>query len=279
MKPLTSIRKTLFALVAILSMLQVETLAHGDLHARIAELSNQIEQNPDSTYLFMKRGILFFQHEEYEKALNDLKECSKRNYEDRLLDLTFSKTYHKLGKYNLALEHLNKLIANDPGYVHAYRMKGLVLFDKGHFEESAAAFVIVTQKAIQRLPSNYLDASLSFEKIGTPAGNKAAIDIVYAGIDDLGEIFTFNQRLVELGLKFNNYDLAINHQTKIIETSNRKEKPYFERAKIYLESGDEEEAERNIQLAREAMKNLPSRIQHTKAMIALSEQIEQLLNP
>ena len=50
------------------------SFAHGDLDERILEVTEEIKASQDSAYLYFKRGKLYFQHEEYEKSIADLKE-------------------------------------------------------------------------------------------------------------------------------------------------------------------------------------------------------------
>ena len=52
--------------------------AHGDLHGRILKVTKEIKVTPDSAYLYLKRGKLYFQHKFYNKSLSDYALYSKQ---------------------------------------------------------------------------------------------------------------------------------------------------------------------------------------------------------
>ena len=247
--------------------------SHGDLHLRIQEISSQIKDAPDSTYLYLKRGILYFQHEEYKESLADLNHCEESNYSDKLLDLTFAKVYYKIEKFDHSLKHLKKILKRDTDNVLAWRIQGQVLFEMKKYKEAASAYENVIKKAIRTLPSNYLDASICYELMDSNSSKLESITVVQRGLEDLGPLMTFHGRLVELGIKYKNFNLAIEHQNSIIELSNRKEKPLYERSLIYIKKGDKKMAKNDLLLAREAFDQLPIRQKSTKAMIELSTKI------
>ena len=47
--------------------------AHGDLHKRILNVTEEIQKNPDSANLYFKRGKLYYQHNNYINSLKDFK--------------------------------------------------------------------------------------------------------------------------------------------------------------------------------------------------------------
>jgi tetratricopeptide (TPR) repeat protein len=247
--------------------------AHGDLHQRIQNVTNQIQTNPDSTYLYLKRGILYYQHEQFEKSLQDLKECEMRKYSDKILDLTFAKTYQKMGALDQSLNYLAKIIKKDDKYVNAWRLQGQVYFEKGEFEQASKSYMNVIHKAIRRLPSNYIDASLSFEKIENGSGKEKSISVINKAIMDLGPLMTFYDRMVYLGLKYEDYDLAIENQNNIVEISQRKESSLYKRAQVQVHFGNVQRAKYDLHAAKKAIESLPPRLIKTTAMIELQKQI------
>lgn len=253
--------------------------SHGDLHLRIQEVSKQIEASPDSSYLYLKRGILYFQHEDFPESLKDLKQCEEMKYSDRLLDLTFAKVYQKLNQYDNSIIFINKILELDPQHVNAWKLKGQVLFEMGQFEDSANAFLVVIKKAIRCFPNNYLDVANSYEMMNTEASKREAISIIEKGIEDLGPLITFYDRLVELGLKYEDFELAINYQNAIIGLSQRKESAIYKRGMIFIEMGEIVEARKDFELAKEEFEILSQRLRSTKAMKELKSKIDfQLKN-
>ena len=273
MNPLLSMASKLLILLSSL-LIAFPSFGHGDLHERIKKVSQQIDQDPDSTYLYLKRGILYFQHEEYNKSIVDLKICEERQYNDIQLDLTFAKVYLRTQEYIHSLSYLDRILTKDPVYVNAWRLKGQVFYEMEDYDEAAVSFMKLLDLTNQTLPFNYLDASLAFEKMGSNEAIDQAISVIERGINDLGPLITFQERMVHLGLSHGQYDLALLYQTAIIDHLNRKESAFFKRAMIYLEKDEVQKGYDDLILSKKALEKLPSRHKNTKAMQDLYQKIE-----
>lgn len=134
---------------------------------------------------------------------------------------------------------------------------------------------IVQPKEQTHLPEEYLDASLAWELTDTEEGRKESIHVLEHGIEDLGELFVFQERLIDLYIKYDNHIAALDIQNKIIENSNRKESAYYRAAEICLISKDYENAKDYLNAALQSIQKLPIHIQKTEAMIDLKNRIEE----
>lgn len=253
--------------------LPFSTHAHGDLHERILIVTKEIKAHPDSAYLYLKRGELLYQHEEYKKALKDFKKSEKLGYADSRLLFAISLAEYKRGRTDVALAEVNELIRRDPDHVKALRLKGQILFDMEQFAVAAGTFEEVILRSETTLPENYLEASYAWENSGIQKGNERAIVIIHTGMQTIGPLRTFLDRLVEISLRNQDFDAAIGYQTEIIGQSERKEWAYYQRALTYIMKGDMVLARADLQAADTEILRLPQRLQSQKNVLDLKEKI------
>ena len=127
-------------LLLLFLFLSVGTVyAHGDLHERILKVTEEIEKNPDSAFLYYKRSDLYYQHDTFKKSLKDLKKSGRLGYKNSQQYLLLAKVYFKLKNYNSGLRHVGKILKDQPNNVKALKLRGEIYFDKNKFEKSAAA--------------------------------------------------------------------------------------------------------------------------------------------
>jgi len=250
--------------------------AHGDLHERIQETTQEIQTFPDSAFLYFKRGKLFFHHEDFQKAISDLEEAAELGLQGEYCNLIFAQSYQKLENFNKALFYIEKILKPSPHNVTALKIKAQILFNQKKYTKAGIVFESVIQYARWTLPENYLDASKAWELANRP--NKA-IAIVEKGIEDLSPLFVFQDRMKTLFIKNNDFKRAINIQNEIIDSANRKEFAYQEAANICLHFKKNQQAKTYLKLSLASIAQLPPRIQSTKIIIELKHQLNvQLRN-
>lgn len=268
-------KAALFIVLLTLSMVcsNQTVFGHGDLHERIVIVSKEIKENPDSAFLYFKRGSLYFQHESCKKAIKDLKKASKKGYQNIACDLLYAKSYKKLGKYKKALLYADKIQSNDSENVHAIKLKAQIAHEQKQYSKAALNFEKLIEKSEKTLPENYIDASLAWELTGTEEGKKEAVHVIKHGIEDLGELFVFYEYLRDLYIKYDSFNSALEVQNDIIERSNRKESAYYKAAEICLLSNNNDDALNYLNAAATAIESLPLRLQNTDAMQDLKANI------
>lgn len=250
--------------------------AHGDLHERIVKVTEEIKVHRDSAYLYVKRGELYYQHEEHKKALKDFAKAEKLGYSDLRLSYDSALALYRLRRSEAALQKIDAILAKAPDHVKAHRLKGQIHSETGDDERAAMSFERVIELASSRLPENYLDAAFAWMNTGTTAGRQKAIATVEKGILDLGPILTLLDGMVSICLENHDFDCAIKYQSEIIAQLERKEWALYERAVIYVQANHNEKAKRDLQAAEEAIGQLPVRLQQQTNTIELRNKIQVL---
>ncbi len=247
--------------------------AHGDIHERIIKTTEEIKKHPDSAFLYVKRGKLYFQHEDFNKSISDLKTSQKLGYFSNEQQLLFAKAHTKLDNHSHALNYVDVVLKAQPNTVIAIRLKANIFYKQHRYKDAALEFERVLQISKETFPENYMEASLTWEKLNTEEGDRNAIIVIQKGIEDIGNIISLYHRLVELSIHKKDYESAIKNQIKIIDISPRKETPYYKLAELQLHNNSKAEALESLNTAKIYFKKLPERVQNTSYMKELMHNI------
>ncbi|WCO02848.1 tetratricopeptide repeat protein [Psychroserpens ponticola] len=248
--------------------------AHGDLHDRIQNTTIEIKKYPDSAYLYFKRGKLYFQHESYDKSLIDLKKSNDLGYFSTEQKLILAKNYFRLKDYNQSLLLVETILSNKPQHVQAIKLKARNYFEQQLFLESAKAYQDVIAFSKQTFPENYIEASIAWEALNNQSGDVNALNSIKRGIEELGNIISLYNRLIELAINKNDYNRAIKAQMEVLEFSTRKELAYYKLSELFNFNKEYTKALEHVKLARIHFNKLPARIQNTPSMKELNNNIE-----
>ena len=264
-------RLLLFLFLSFLIVLQVQ--AHGDLEKRIIKVTKEIKISPDSAYLYIKRGKLFLQHEDFKKSIVDLNKSSILGYESIEQKLLFAKAHKNLREFERSIAFCEEILSKNRKNVRAIKLRAQIYLSQENFYKSALAFENVIRYSNQSLPENYVDASKAWESLNTEEGFQRATSIIYKGINKLGPLMSLYSRLIDLAVKQKDYNSAIETQYQIIKLSPRKESAYYKLSEFYLLNNNPENALESLNLAKTHFDKLPTRLQNTLFMKSLIENI------
>lgn len=252
--------------------------AHGELDKRIKEISIKILQDPNNTSLFLSRGELYYQHEDYLLSLKDFKVCEERAFVSDRLHLNIARSYRLLKEFNLSDDYADRILAKQPKHVLALKLKAKSAFDQNDFERSAELFNAVIEHVDKVHTDNYIEAISALESCGTKDCFLEGIQVIERGISNLGELMVFLDKGVSMSLRLKDFDQAHKFQNRIIQNAQRKERTYFKKAILYKEQGKLQEAQVMFQQSLTALDKLPNRIKGNRASIELRTQIEEQLS-
>lgn len=262
----------------LLLLVCVNLSAHGELDKRIKEISIKILDNPTNTSLFLARGELYYQHEDYELSIKDFEVCEERSYISDRLHLNFAKSLRLTKDFERSDEYADRILASQPNHVLALKEKAKSAFDQSDFTRSASLFKEVISYVDKTRTDNYFEAITALESCGTKACLIEAISVLEKGIADLGELMVFLEKGVSISLRLKDFKRAHEYQNKIIENAQRKERTFYKKALLFKEQGNEEEAKIMFESSLTALAALPPRIKNNRASQKLKAQIEEELS-
>ncbi|OIO41231.1 hypothetical protein AUJ10_01155 [Candidatus Pacearchaeota archaeon CG1_02_31_27] len=179
---------------------------------KIEAYNRAIEINPYFTRAYFNRGIIYYNLNNYEKAIDDLTKVLKFESENIRAYYFRGLAYNYLGKYKNAIDDLNKAIELNPVFLEAYDKRGLIYYYR----------IKDLQKAIN-----------DFTMI--------------INLDPELALAYYNRGIIYLDL--NCLDKAFEDVTKYIEIKETDSKGFFIRSLMFIKRGDFEKAVEDINKA------------------------------
>ncbi len=253
-------------------------LPHGDLDQRILEKSNQIALHPLDHQLYMERGELYLLHEEYLNAKGDFSFCLDHEFVNTRVLLGMSKSLLYLNSLDSALLFVENTLALEEDHLSALELKGMILSRLERYCDAAGTMERLLSLASQPSPILFLEASKDWASCNETSNSAKAIHVLKDGINRIGSVGVLQKQLVSIYKRLGRYDEAIQMQTSIIEQSDLKIRPYFERAQLYIKIQSNEKAKEDLIMAMSLMDNLPAYKKNIPSMKRMKNEMTSLLN-
>jgi tetratricopeptide (TPR) repeat protein len=155
--------------------------AHPDLELQIEELSRQIEVNPDSVDLYLRRADAYRKHQEWASALADLQRARKLAPERDHIDLLEGRVLTESGQYEAGEQRLTRYLQVDPGQPAALKTRAEARIGLGHYQAAASDFGESIRHAPNPTPGLYRAWILSLLAAG-PEHRQQAVRVVAQGL-------------------------------------------------------------------------------------------------
>lgn len=249
---------------------------HGDVHDQINALTNSIQHYPDSLSLYLNRGELYLLDENTPAARSDFSFCIRSGLNNSLAYVGLSKTLEPVGLRDSSLYFIDMALREDPLYYPALEWKAALLLTMERYCESAEIYSRLLSLAGHPTPALYIDASLATQLC--PEKTHTADQLLLEGMSRLGRLHVLEKALVQNYLEEKRYSEALQMQTEIIDHWAVKTTPYYERAEIYLLTGNKPAAIVDLKNALQSIDSLPAYKSATPAMQEMRGKIILLLN-
>jgi tetratricopeptide (TPR) repeat protein len=246
---------------------------HGDLHERIAAITAMITADSLNGELYLKRGQLYEQHEEYPEAMADFTKALSLDPDLIACYLGMAHVYSERGAFDSGLSAANVFLANYPDHpegllrhAHLHQAKGK------HFDAVSDLEHLVSAAADCR-PEYYIELAHALE-LAYPDSFVAALDALDRGIGRLGFVISLYDEAIVVALRHNDLETALRYTDLIITQMPRKELWLVKKAELLTRSGRTQEALNTYTLALEHIQLLPESIRSTNAMVELLNDVE-----
>lgn len=278
-KTLMRLQKVVAVLIAILWA--SESLAHGDMHHRINDLTRQLSKSSKDTTLLLERGRLYLDARHPQEAIADFTHVLKLAPQDYGV-------YFYLAQANLAVKKNNAaLLALDTFMQHqnqdAPRARGLALrgdiyHASGKFADAALAYTESLQyKKSSALPDDYIHLANTY--LAADKNNTVkATAVIDEGIQHLGNLHALEQRALAIELEANQPQAALQRINRLLAQSPT---PHLlmQKGKMLKNMGDMEQAMTTFAAAITSIEQMPAARSNTPAMQTLRKEITQQMTP
>lgn len=249
--------------------------AHGDLDGQIREVSKQIEKGATAA-LYLKRGELHHDHEDYVAALADYDHATLIDPELNAILLSRGRTLFQAGRPQSARAALDLYLKKKPDHAEGFLLRGRVLASLGDHSDAVQDFDRNLALTPQPLPECFLERADALVALGD---KEAAVKGIDEGLGRLGNLVTLQAAVIAIELTRNGHDAALARVDRVMADLRRKETWLTRRGEILDAAGRRDEARRAYEQALGLIERLPAQHRHTKPMLELEARLRQLLGP
>ena len=274
---LSRLKYLVLFIIFFISLLPNDAQAHGDLHVRIVKLTQLIKENPDSIELYLKRGELYFYHNDFDSALADYLVVKQKKPDFPKTDFLLGQLFNKFDYPKAGLLHIHDFIASQGDIPNAYIIRAEIQTKLGLDSSAVIDYIKAISLMDQPKPDVYLDLSKAYLK-AYPQDIKGAIACLNKGIKDLGEVLTLQSKIIELLIQNKQYDLAIEKIDSIIAKMIRSERWLMKKGEVLLKAGKLTEAKAVFAATKEEIEKLPDGIKKTQAIQTMQKEVDTQLS-
>ncbi len=236
--------------------------AHGDLHERISQITEEIRESP-SAGLFFKRGRLHLEHGEAEAALADFREVDRLAAGAFETDVPQAEALMLLGKYSSALEVLNHCLDRDPSASRCLVLRARVFGRLGEPDSAIHDYRKALSLVPQPEPDLLLEVSAALAK---HKETTAALKVLDQGIARLGPLPSLVIAAIEIDFGNGNIEGALRRIDVAQDASLRPEPWMARRASMLARAGRIDESRAAWQSLLERISSLPPAERTSHAM-------------
>jgi tetratricopeptide (TPR) repeat protein len=251
--------------------------AHGDMHERIEGLTRQISQHPDDAVLYLRRGQLYMQHEEFEAAEADYVEAETRRADSAALQLARGQLQLAQGNAASACAHFDRFLQQEPTHVEARLARAAARVHLKAFADAVDDFNAALKVAPTPEPEWFIDRARALASIQPPRYEEA-IKGLDEGLARLGtEVVTLILAAVDLEIKAGRVDQALARLDRAASAAARQESWVLRRGDVLAQAGRVTAAKEAYEHVLELIEALPPRQRRTRATTAMEERARQAL--
>ena len=247
--------------------------AHGDVHQRINQLTQQISQRPGDALLLVQRADLYRLDQDYTNALADLDRATQLDPTITRVDFCRGRIQLEANQPQTALTFLNKYLADKPNDPEAFTTRARVLVKLGRYEAATEDYTAAIHLSSAN-PELYIERAEAWRRMGKAEKALQALD---EGIRRMGPLVTLQLPAIDLEVSLRRYDAAIARIDTVTARYQRKETWLFRRGEILRQAGRDAEAKRDYREALAAIDRLPPAHRNTRATLELERRIRTAL--
>lgn len=260
-------------LVTVVCGVPSQASAHGDLDGQIETVSRQLDKAP-SAALYLKRGELHHDHENFEAALADYDRAAKLNPDMGAVWFARGRTLFKFGRLQPAREALDVYLKKKPSHAEGFLLRARVLAGLKEHAAAVADFDRNLELTSQPLPECFIERAESLVALGE---KKAAVKALDEGLGRLGNLTTLQSAAIAIEVDLGRHDAALVRVDRVMADLRRKETWLTRRGEILEAAGRRDEAQRAYGEALAALEQLPDHHRNVKPMRELETRLRRLL--
>ncbi|HOX57222.1 MAG TPA: tetratricopeptide repeat protein [Candidatus Paceibacterota bacterium] len=249
--------------------------AHGEIHLRILEYTQQIEaatNNPAALYL--ERGELKREHGLWEEAGADFDRAAQLDPGLPGVDRCRAKLLADRGQFEAARAVFDQAVQRSPDDGECFVGRARLMIKLGQRKAAIADYWRGLERLREPQPEYVVELAQALAAEGDVVEALRALD---EGIRKHGPVLPLQGYALDLELGRKNHESALVRLETILARAMRKESWFARRGDILLEAGRMAEARKSYEAALVAVKRLPGRLQQSPSMVKLQAHVNTAL--
>jgi len=245
-------------------------LGHGDVHERIAELTEEIEQSPGNAALYVRRGSLYGLDESWAQALADYESAGRIDPSSADIDFLKAKVLVELEENERAVALLDSFLSSEPEHADGYLIRARAHVAQGHIDEATDDYARAIALFERPAPRYYLERARALIEAGRV--DDALLGLREA-VSDLGPLASVIELAVEEEEKRGRYEGALRWADLLSPTLRQSPRWRAIAGNLADRAGQASRAEHEYREGLAAIDALPPARQGTQAMVALRAEL------
>ena len=250
--------------------------AHGELHDLIDQMSREIARHPRDPDLYLKRAELHRAHLGWDAAMADIERAAALTNQWPQLHLARAMLYLDTQWFESAVEAATRYLKHEPTNGLALITRARARVKLGQNLDAAEDYTHAIRNAASQGPELYVERA---QALGAAGGSH--VDEAIRGLDDglrnIGPIVTLHLAAIDLEIKANRFDAALDRVDKAMAQAPRKEVWLNRRGDILRQAGRNQEAAAAYSAALKSLETLPAARRAVPAMAELEARIRKSL--
>jgi tetratricopeptide (TPR) repeat protein len=243
---------------------------HGSYHSRVHAASKQVEEEPTSATAWLERAMIHAQSQNWKSAESDLERVAQLDPHMPELDLVRGKAMATAGQHGLAISHLTAFLSQKSDHVSALVARAQLLVVIGEPAAAARDYDRIISVNKGAGPDLFVKRAQAHVAAKDPV---RALKGLREGADRLGPIVSLHLAMVDIQIKAENYDDALESLDAMIRVSPGQATWQARRGDVLLKAGRDSQAEEAYRLALESINRLPDRNRRAPANISLEKSL------
>ena len=251
--------------------ISLRVYSHGDLHERIAVLTQQIGRETNNAQFFLQRGELYRQHQDWGDAAADYEQAVKLDPQLAIVGFCRARMFAEKGDLTVARTGFDEYLRRCPEDGRGFAARARLLVRMKECKPAVADFTRAIELSREPGPELFLERAQL--QIAEGQGSEALRGLD-EGVARLGSLISLQTCALDVELSRTNYDGALTRMQAIIDGSPRKESALARRGQIELNAGLTLAAKKSFEAALSAVDALPARWRQSETMMGLRAKVE-----
>ena len=263
------IRTIALVFVALFLIKASEAFAHGDLHERIANITQEIKRSTDPVDLYVRRAELHSQHRDWTAARGDFVRARSFTPPSKLLDFYEGRMEYKARRPAVAITLLDRQLRAIPDHLSARLFRARSEVQAGRLGDAIRDYDEILDRMENPSPDFYI------ERARAQVANKVDVTKILNGIDRgsarLEPVVTLQIFALELEMQHQRWAAALRRIDRTLPTLPLQSPWLLHRGEVLVQLGRTEEARTAYSRALQQIEAIPASRRQSRMFRSLTE--------